>query len=217
MRAVWRWYRNPVHLLLLSLNSGAVPAFLAGSTAQSSTCRRLGYIADAAVGMPFAAQERAAADAFADEVIDMNARDLTADSFGGILDSVDAVYVAGGETFVLLEALRSNGTGAVLTERVRQGLPYIGCSAGSIIVGPTVTPAELMDDRAAAPALEDDTGLHLIEQVVVPHADGKLPPYPPELIARILSDYAEHAALVPLRDDQALLVTDSAIAVIDSR
>lgn len=166
--------------------------------------------------MPFAAQERAAAGAFADEVIDVNARDLTADSFGRILDSLDAVYVAGGETFMLLEALRSNGTGEVLTERVRQGLPYIGCSAGSIIAGPTITPAELMDDRTAAPALDGDTGLHLIEQVVVPHADGKLPPYPLELIARTLSVYAEHAVLVPLRDDQALLVTDSGIAVIES-
>lgn len=164
--------------------------------------------------MPFAAVERARIEAFGYEVIEVFARDISADSFAATLDSCDAVYVASGETFVLLEALRSNGTGDVLADRVRAGLPYIGCSAGSIITGPSITPAELMDDRSSAPALRSDDGLNLIDHVVIPHADGKLPPYPIELIERILSTYGGNYPLITLRDDQALRVSDSESEIV---
>ncbi|GAA3597206.1 hypothetical protein GCM10022198_21670 [Klugiella xanthotipulae] len=140
-------------LLLLSINVGAVPGFLTQCVGSLSRPLRLGYISDAAEGMPFAARERAGVEALGYDIVEILARDTDSESFGNTLDSLDAVYVAGGEPFVLLEALRSNGTGDVLAERVRAGLPYIGCSAGSIIAGPSIAPAELMDDRGAAPAL----------------------------------------------------------------
>lgn len=167
--------------------------------------------------MPFAAVERAGIEALGYETTEIRARDTDAAVLGETLDALDAVYVAGGETFVLLEALRSNGTAEVLTNRVRAGLPYIGCSAGSIIAGPTITPAELMDDRELATTLRTDDGLHLIDRVVIPHADGQLPPYPTELIDRIVETYGDHYPLLTLRDDQALLVTHAGSEVIDSR
>lgn len=206
-----------MNLLLLSINPGAIPDFLDQCTGQLNRPLQLGYISDAAEGMPFAAVERAGIEAFGYEIVEIRARDTDVEVFAEVLKSLDAVYVASGETFALLEGLRSNGTGDVLADRVRAGLPYIGCSAGSIIAGPSITPAELMDDRDSAPELRSDDGLNLIDHVVIPHADGKLPPYPPDLIERIVSTYGDSYPLLMLHDDQALCVTADGSEIIASR
>lgn len=203
-----------MNLLLLSLSPAAVPHFLDRCVGKAPADLRLAYIPDAGTGMPFADLERAGIDALGYDVVEVRARDADAERFAALLATVDAVYVASGETFVLLEALRSNGTGEVLAEGVRHGLPYIGCSAGSIIAGSSITPAELMDDRHAAPQLHSDTGLGLIDEVVVPHADGRLPPYPPELIERIVTGYGDRFPLLLLHDDQALAVTEERMEII---
>lgn len=117
---------------------------------------------------------------------------------------------------MLLEALRSNRTGQVLADRVRAGLFYIGCSAGAIIAGPSITPAELMDDRKAAPRLHSDNRLQLIDRVIIPNADGQFPPYPPDLIERIVSIYGDHYRLLTLRDDHALRVTAERSDIVTS-
>lgn len=88
------------------------------------------------------------------------------------LAGLDAVYVASGSTFALLEALQATGGGRVLSDHVRAGLPYIGASAGSIVAGPDVTPASLMDDPADGPALTSFHGLALVDQVVIPTLTG---------------------------------------------
>lgn len=180
---------------------------------------RVGYLGDAQVayvGAPFVAAERRAIEILGHEIVDITVRDLTSSAFAATLSTVDAVYVAGGSTFALREALAVSGGDVVLAERVRDGLPYIGCSAGSIIVGPDITPASLMDDPADAPSLTDFAGLHLIERTVIPHADGLLEPYPPSLIDATLARYGSSHLLLPLRDDQALLVDGDREAVIDS-
>lgn len=141
-----------MNLLLLSINPAAIPDFLDECLGSLDRRVRLGYLDDAAVGMPFAENERKGVGALGYELVPLRARDTEVNEFAAALDSIDAVYVCGGETFVLLEALRSNGTGELLADRVRDGLPYIGSSAGSVIAGPSITPVELMDDRSLAPA-----------------------------------------------------------------
>ncbi|WP_312169559.1 Type 1 glutamine amidotransferase-like domain-containing protein [Microbacterium sp.] len=204
-------------LLLLSLNPGAMRPFLDGVRGGASL--RVGYIGDAQVAYadaPWVLAERRAIEALGHEIADVTARDLTASEFAATLSAVDAVYVAGGSTFALLEALRVTGSDVVLAERVRDGLPYIGLSAGSIIVGPDITPASIMDDPTDGPALADFAGLGLIDRTVIPHADGLLAPYPPSLIAETVAAYGASHQLLTLRDDQALLVEGDRETVIDS-
>jgi len=195
-----------MNLLLLSLGIGAVPTFLAETAPERA---RIGYLGAAAGDAPWAQEERARIDALGHTVVDVDLAEG--------LPEIDVLYVAGGNTFVLLDALRRTGQDRVIAERVRAGLPYIGLSAGSIVAGPSVEAASLMDDRTEAPGLTDLTGLALIPDVVLPHADGKLPPYPPELIARTVSEYGASHRLLPLADDQALRVTDDGWSVIESR
>jgi dipeptidase E len=206
-----------VKLLLLSLNPGAMRSFL--DPAASAAALRVGYVDDAQVayaGAPFVQAERRAIEALGHEIVDITARHTTASDFESTLDGVDAVYVAGGSTFALLESLRVTGNDEVLVRRVRDGLPYIGCSAGSIIVGPDITPASLMDDPADGPSLTDFMGLGLIDRTVIPHADGMLPPYPPALISETVAKYGSTHQLLRLRDDQALLIEGERETVIDS-
>lgn len=204
-------------LLLLSRSTGALAPFLA--THGRATTRRIGYVDDAQVAFadaPFVRAERTAVEALGFEVVPITVREVDPVDLDATLSTLDGLYVASGSTFALLEALRISGNDAVLVRHVRAGLPYVGASAGSIIAGPDVTPASSMDDPSDGPSLDGFAGLCLIDRTVIPHADGRVPPYPPELIAEILATYGTSHALLPLHDDQALLVEDDAELVIPS-
>ena len=54
------------------------------------------------------------------------------------LDRADAIFVGGGNTFRLLKTLYERDLLGAIRERVRDGLPYIGSSAGSMIACPTI-------------------------------------------------------------------------------
>ncbi|KAB1636161.1 Type 1 glutamine amidotransferase-like domain-containing protein [Pseudoclavibacter terrae] len=205
-------------ILLLSRCTGAVAPFLAESTGAAAPLR-LGYIDDAQAAFseaPFVRAERDAVAKLGHEILGITVRNLDPAEFERVLEGLDAVYAASGSTFALLEALRVSGCDVPLVRFVRAGLPYVGSSAGSIIAGPDITPASLMDDPADAPTLTDLAGLGLVEQTVIPHADGHLPPYPPELIRRTVDTYGPDYPLVLLADDQALVATGTGARVIES-
>ncbi len=209
-----------MNLLLLSLNAGALPAFLRRHTGREPSAVRIGFIDDA--GAPYADQPYSSFEW--NQLTDLGFR-LTrmtagkyrdAADFESDLSTVDAVYLCGGHTFVLLGALQSNGTGEVLTRKVRAGLPYIGLSAGSVVAGPNIEPVAPLDDPADARGVTDFTGLGLIDTVVIPHADGALPPYPLSVIDDVIRTYGDRFPLTRVNDDQALLVEDGVATLIPS-
>lgn len=207
-------------LLLLSLGVGAVPDFITTHLDRPADRISIGYLNDAAGpfgGAEFIAAERQRLADLGYPLRDITAADFTdAGAFATALDEVDVVYVAGGSTFALLAALRRHGADAVLIEKVTAGLPYIGASAGSVVAGPSIEPVSLMDDPADAPDLAGRAGLGLVDTVVIPHSDGRLPPYPPALIARIEQTYGSDYPLTFIKDDEALLVENGQPRVVAS-
>lgn len=201
-------------LILLSLGAGALLEYL--PAVQGEKYVRIGYIDEAQrhlLDEPFTGAERERLVRFGYHVINI---DLRRSGFDEELAEVDAVYLSGGDTFALMTGLRRSGADAIIADRVRAGMPYVGLSAGAVVAGPDIEPAALMDDPGMGLDLSDFRGLGLTDTVVIPHADGQLPPYPPEIIDRTLNEYGDRFTLLPLYDDQALIVDAAGSRVVDS-
>lgn len=178
---------------------------------------RILYIDDAAVDMrqaPFAQEELRAVSDVADKLVSLTMSETPLSVFRHELELADCVYVASGETFRLLHALKSTGADKLLADAVRNGKLYAGSSAGAIIAGPSIEPATVMDDPSTAPGLANYTGLNLTEFVVVPHAQGSTGPYSIDIISRTVQEYGREWKLLLLRDGQALVVDERGSVLI---
>ena len=111
--------------------------------------------------VPFALHDRATYEAkararFASEGIEVDA--LTADESGRrAVQSAEALFVGGGNTFRLLKTLQDAALLEPLRERARAGLPYLGASAGINIACPTIKTTN--DMPIVQPARFDALGL----------------------------------------------------------
>jgi dipeptidase E len=74
-------------------------------------------------------------------------------------ESIDGIFIGGGNTFRLLARLRSTGVARVLAERAEAGLPCYGGSAGAIILGAHVGTCAHLDRNEVG--LRNLTGLNL--------------------------------------------------------
>ncbi|MFC7330450.1 dipeptidase PepE [Marinactinospora rubrisoli] len=55
-----------------------------------------------------------------------------------VVAEADGVFVGGGNTFRLATGVHRTGLADVLRERVADGLPYMGASAGTVLAGPSI-------------------------------------------------------------------------------
>ena len=94
------------------------------------------------VFVPFALLDRDAYTAKAGERLareGFEVSGLTQDAQGkALLEEAEGVFVGGGNTFRLLDALQRSALLEPLARRARQGMPYMGASAGSNIAAPTI-------------------------------------------------------------------------------
>lgn len=178
---------------------------------------RIVYIDDAAVQMrqaPFAQEELKTIGEMAQTLVPLTVSQAELTDFRRELELADCVYVASGEVFSLLAALKSTGADRVLADAVQGGVFYAGSSAGAMIAGPSIAPASVMDNPSSAPELTDYTGLDLTDFVVVPHAQGTTGPYSIDIISQTVRDYGREWNLLLLRDGQALVVDDRGALLI---
>lgn len=192
----------------MSHGKSAMPAFL--PTAARGRATRLAYIDDAAhavVDARHAVAERSQVLEYGYELVDLRLRHSRSELVAHQLDRVDGIYVAGGNTFVLLHALRQSGAAHIIYDRVRKGLKYLGTSAGSIVAGLSVEHALVLDDEELAPPMANYAALGIVNVSVLPHADGCYPGYPSRVIDFIIANHKGLEQLVCIKDDEALLVS----------
>ena len=88
--------------------------------------------------VPFAAHDHAAYTTKVRERLARMELQVTQVRTGADLDHAEAVFVGGGNTFRLLESMYATGVLEAIRRRVRDGMPYMGSSAGSNVAGPTI-------------------------------------------------------------------------------
>lgn len=93
--------------------------------------------------VPYALFDR---DAYAQQArVRFGEMGIALDSIHQAADPIEAVrkaegvFIGGGNTFRLLRELQQLGLMVPLRDRVEEGMPYLGTSAGSNVAGPTIT------------------------------------------------------------------------------
>ncbi|MBS7052811.1 MAG: Type 1 glutamine amidotransferase-like domain-containing protein [Veillonella sp.] len=118
----------------------------------------------------------------------------------------ECICISGGNTFYLLQELKKKNLVDVLFKRIKEGLLYIGESAGAIIMSENIEYNQIMDDKSIASELDDYAGLNVFDHYVLPH----IGEYPFEETAqKTLDTYQDKIALVPINNNEAILVNDS--------
>ena len=105
-----------------------------------------------------------------------------------------------------------SGFDSLAKELIDKGVVYVGSSAGSVLVCPTIAFVEGMDDPKVAPSLKSYRGLNEVELLVMPHygdQDYK------EVYREILERWKHKGfELKLLANDEALIVEDNNSMVV---
>ncbi|MGW6979076.1 Type 1 glutamine amidotransferase-like domain-containing protein [Streptomyces sp. NPDC054932] len=120
------------------------------------------------------------------------------------LKQADVIFVGGGNTFYLLQEARRSGFDTMLREFIEDGTPYIGSSAGSVLLGPTIEPIKMMDDPKEAPELDSYEGLGLVDFVPLVHYGNE--EFAEEYKTALTDLYAAGPRFVLVRDHEFLTV-----------
>lgn len=120
-----------------------------------------------------------------------------------ILNKYHIIYVCGGNTFYLLYHLKKSGADKVLSKLLKKNnIIYIGVSAGSIVLAPTIQLAAIVDPDPNDIGLTDFTGLGVIDFEIHPH-------YDPEQESEIIEyEKDSNHKVIRLSNSQAYVLSD---------
>ena len=148
------------------------------------------------------------------KILDINIAGKTEETLQEQLKDIDIIFVAGGNTFYLLEKTLASGFDKIVKKLVESGKYYIGSSAGSVLAGLTIEPVKLIDDPSKTQNLKSFDGLKLIDKIILPHCGNEK--YQDKM-NQILSDYSDvKDKIIKLTDNQAVVVNDGNIKIISS-
>ena len=122
----------------------------------------------------------------------------------------ECICMSGGNTFYLLQEIKRKNLVEVLLKRIKEGLFYIGESAGAIIMSENIEYSQMMDDKSIASELDDYRGVNVFDHYVLPH----IGEYPfEESTHKILENYQDKISLVVINNSEAILVNDSGYTI----
>ncbi|WP_037915437.1 Type 1 glutamine amidotransferase-like domain-containing protein [Actinacidiphila yeochonensis] len=136
-----------------------------------------------------------------------------------VLEAFAAVWVRGGNTFVLRYAMARSGADTALTSRLGQDtIVYAGYSAGPCVLAPSLRGLELSDRPGDVTKTWGDEpvwdGLGILDHAFVPHVDSPCHPGT-EVCERVAERYrADHIPHRTLRDGQVLVIDGDESGII---
>lgn len=132
-----------------------------------------------------------------------------------MLESVDLVYLSGGNPHYLLKRIRESGADRVLSDLAERGVPLIGASAGALVLGPSTAMVDIFDPHLPDFGFADREGLAIVPFAVLPHSN--------RWRLMLQDAYAERfeaarltiaSDLVELPDGRGIVLVDGEIEVI---
>lgn len=127
------------------------------------------------------------------------------------LKNNDYIYVAGGNTFFLLQEMNRTGAGKLIKQQINLGKIFIGESAGAILLAPNISYSKDTDNPLAAPQLNTYEALNIIDFYPVPHYKN---PSLQEAVDMVISKYSAKLPLIPFSDTQAIFVVGKETQII---
>ena len=124
------------------------------------------------------------------------------------------LYISGGNTFYLLQELKKKQLLSLIKEQIRDGLIYVGESAGAIITAKDIDYNKLMDDKTVAKELSDTTGLDEVEFYILPHYGEE--PFT-DSSKKTFETYKNQLDLMRMNNLQAVIVNDKEIKVVSEQ
>ncbi len=117
-----------------------------------------------------------------------------------ILKGYEALYVQGGSTLYLMNAIRTSGFEKVVRELLDTGVAYIGASAGAMVCSPTIEVSTWKHPEKFNDVSEDELkGMNLVPFLVFVH-------YTPEYHTIIEKHNGQsNYPVITLTNDQAML------------
>lgn len=134
-------------------------------------------------------------------LINIDISNSTTEDILSLFKKVDALFVAGGNCFYLLQQLKLKGVLKEVIDFANNKI-YIGSSAGSCIACPNIEYVAKLDDKNLAPRLKEYNAMNLINGYILPHYLSKKK-YT-ELSNEIMLDYP-NLKFIPLRNNQAII------------
>lgn len=142
------------------------------------------------------------------QVEDLDLEKESKNSLEQKLGAVDIIFAAGGNVAYLMEKSRESGFVKILKSLVNTDKIYVGSSAGSIIVGPTIEPfkEEDLTELPAGFVITSTEGVSLTDLVILPHDNYEAFH---KVHVEIQAKYGDKYNLRLLKDNQAILVEDT--------
>ncbi len=138
---------------------------------------------------------------FTVKVVDLN-DDRTPAALAEELKTFNLIWVMGGNTFCLREAMARSGFDRVIHDVLDAGVTYAGESAGACVAGTDLHGVELADDPEFAERVLWK-GLNLSAHYFMPHVDN--PDFGP-LVQEAIDSRTDDPTMVLLNDNQAWVV-----------
>ena len=138
------------------------------------------------------------------DVIDIEISNESKEEILDKFNNIDAIFVAGGNCFYLLQQLKLKD---VLQELINfaNNKIYIGSSAGACIACPSINYVEKLDNKLEASLLKNYNAMNLIDGYILPHYQSK-EKYT-NLSNEIIEEY-QNLNFITLTNEQAIIVND---------
>lgn len=147
------------------------------------------------------------------KVTDLSLNDGETHALSQTCRELDAIFVAGGNTYFLLQQIRIARFDRILADFLERGGLYVGVSAGSIVMCPDIDITAEPDQRAAAPHLTSTAGLGFVPFAVLPHAGTDDQRFIDHHSA-VLQRKQTNTPIIRITDDEAIFVDGQGMHVV---